>query len=504
MKTERQLSLFDIDEINTDLWKVSEFSAGNLCCDIWRKNLENRYFPLVEVTDKFSRQMVSYQMSKKSAVSRWFKYKEGFSCELVETLLDEMNIHAGDTVMDPFLGSGTTAFVCGIKGINSIGYDILPMSKIAVDAKCRIANCDVSELVLFIAFIKNLKRPNSYKEKIPEITITESAYPLETSYDLSYFKLQIMESDFSAEIKNLGLLALTNSLERLSYTAKDGQYLRWDFRSEKTKKTNAERQKKGKPLLKVKLDKGQLPTVKRLVESELEQYLADIDVVKKVLVKNRTDVTFYQDSALKQLPLQADNSIDGVITSPPYCNRYDYTRIYALELVFLGKTEQEINALRQDLLSCTVESKSKREFLKAYYTSINRTADYDRVIASVDRNAVMLETLNSLEQRIKNGDVNNKGVLKMVKGYFDELAFIYYELYRICRKGGQVAFVNDNVRYAGEVIPVDFISSNIAEAFGFKVKKIYALKQLKGNSSQQMKKFGRIPLRKSITIWEKP
>ena len=91
----------------------------------------------------------------------------------------------------------------------------------------------------------------------------------------------------------------------------------------------------------------------------------------------------------------------------------------------------------------------------------------------------------------------------MVKGYFDELAFIYFELFRLCKHGASVAFVNDNVRYAGEVIPVDFISTELACQIGFKPKKIYTLKQRKGNSSQQMKKFGRIPLRKSITVWTK-
>jgi site-specific DNA-methyltransferase (cytosine-N4-specific) len=66
-----------------------------------------------------------------------------------------------------------------------------------------------------------------------------------------------------------------------------------------------------------------------------------------------------------------------------------------------------------------------------------------------------------------------------------------------------VAFVNDNVRYGSEVIPVDFISLSFAEQFGFKVKKVYALKQKKGNSSHKIAKFGRIALRKSITILEK-
>lgn len=91
----------------------------------------------------------------------------------------------------------------------------------------------------------------------------------------------------------------------------------------------------------------------------------------------------------------------------------------------------------------------------------------------------------------------------MVEGYFTELTFLYAELFRICKKGAQVAFVNDNVRYAGEVIPVDFLSTSLAESVGFKPVKVYTLRQQKGNSSQQMAKYGRVAIRKSITVWKK-
>ena len=61
--------------------------------------------------------------------------------------------------------------------------------------------------------------------------------------------------------------------------------------------------------------------------------------------------------ALTQLPA---GSIDAVITSPPYANRYDYTRTYALELAWLGYDNRSISELRQRLLSATVENRSKR------------------------------------------------------------------------------------------------------------------------------------------------
>jgi DNA modification methylase len=52
-------------------------------------------------------------------------------------------------------------------------------------------------------------------------------------------------------------------------------------------------------------------------------------------------------SCLDLLPRLAAESFDCIITSPPYCNRYDYTRTYALELALLGVDEKALSALRQ-------------------------------------------------------------------------------------------------------------------------------------------------------------
>ena len=150
-----------------------------------------------------------------------------------------------------------------------------------------------------------------------------------------------------------------------------------------------------------------------------------------------------------------------------------------------------------------MESKPKIESLRKYYESIGAIERFDYICKVIQKNAVFAEVMESMCKRKNNGDLNNNGVIRMVEGYFTELAFIYAELYRVCKEGAMVAFVNDNVRYGGEVIPVDYLSTNFAEQFGFKPVKVYCLKQQKGNSSQQMAKYGRVPLRKSITIWQK-
>ena len=194
----------------------------------------------------------------------------------------------------------------------------------------------------------------------------------------------------------------------------------------------------------------------------------------------------------------------GVITSPPYCNRYDYTRTYALELAYLGAGEDGIRALRRSQLSCTVENRSKVEHLRDVYRTLGQEGRFNDILHVVRSNLAFQEVNEALRIREKRGDLNNKGVLPMVEGYFTELTFVFAEIFRTCRTGAQVAFVNDNVRYGGEVIPVDLLTTDLAVQLGFEPVKVYVLPQRKGNSSQQMGRFGREAMRKSITVWRRP
>ena len=482
---------------------VEHFSADGLCPDKARCNLEKHFSEVLEITEKFNRQSVSYQLSKRDVLHSWLKYKEGFSADLVNNLLDEMKISEGDIVMDPFMGSGTTALVCQMRGYNSIGYDIMPISSVSITAKANALKYDLSEIKKMINALRTLEMPNTYSRITPFVTITKGAYPQYTERFLAFNAEWRDNSSYSDAVKNLLTLCIINSLERISYTSKSGQYLSWDCRSAKVQEVNVIRQSKGQKPLTAKYVRETILEAKDTILAELEHVASDIELIQQNSVATAARIDFIPNSVLYEIPKFQDNILKGVITSPPYCNRYDYTRTYALELVYLGVDEEGLKKMRQDLLSCTVESRPKIDDLRAFYSSIGQTERFNYIYEKIKSNEAFSEVMGALHTRKEHGDLNNNGVIKMIEGYFTELAFVYAELYRICKKGAMVAFVNDNVRYGGEVIPVDFISSSFAEQFGFRVKKVYALKQKKGNSSQQMAKFGRIALRKSITIWEK-
>lgn len=497
-----QLELFaDAKESTAAPTRVHDaFSHGDVCEQEARLALEVRYQHLMEETTEFNRQLVSFQANKTETLHSWIKYREGFSATLVELLLHKFGLAPGDTVLDPFAGSCTTMLVAQALGINAVGIELLPNNHLAWEAKSRAQKYDLQELER-ISHLLSDSVPPPASDPFPHLVITESAFPEQTENDLMAYSRWINELDVSDDAKLLYRLAIMAILEEVSYTRKDGQYLRWDSRAAKIRANNERRKQKGLHVLEG-IDKGELRSVKTALISSWTKICRDIAELKRTPYASSTQ-KLIQGSALLTLPQIADQQFSAVITSPPYANRYDYTRTYALELAYLGVAD-DIFALRQQLLSCTVENRPKLTELQEYYRSIGLSDRFTRILSLVRRNRVLDEVNAALATRNQRGEINNAGVLGMINQYFTELVFVYAEIFRLCRRGAHVAFVNDNVRYAGEVIPVDFMSTNLAEAIGFEPVKIYVLPQRKGNSSQQMSKFGRVELRKSITIWRKP
>lgn len=496
----QQLSLFPSLLASDKNLSRHSFSHDDVCLQDARIALEEKYAAILGETAKFNRKLVSYQGNKGAIVHGWIKYREGFSAQLVEDLIREFEIEAGGKVLDPFSGSSTTLLVTKSLGINAVGIEIMSVCHLAWEAKSLFQEYDLDELKRVRTKLANAT-PINITESFPHLTITESAFPPETERNIMFYTRWIEQLDSSEATKTLLRLLLTSILEEVSYTRKDGQYLRWDYRSKKVQERNRIRQSQGKKAIK-KVDFGPLPTVKEALLDAFDTVIADIRKLQGLPFRE-SQQELIKGNSLYVLPTLEPNQFDGVITSPPYCNRYDYTRTYALELAYLGEGDG-IFDLRQNLLSCTVENRPKLELLAKHYQSIGRKEHFDRILQTVQENAAFQEINQSLLTRWERGDMNNRGVLRMVEQYFTELTFIFAELLRTCKPGAQVAFVNDNVRYGGEVIPVDLLTTDIAVNLGFEPVKVYVLPQRKGNSSQQMGKFGREALRKSITIWRKP
>ena len=276
-------------------------------------------------------------------------------------------------------------------------------------------------------------------------------------------------------------------LETISFTRKDGQYLRWDYRS-------------GRRQGAIPFDKGKILDFDKAICAKIKEIYDDVRGNEKTIELFPTKSTvgnihLLKGSCIDIMPTLPGDSYDAIVTSPPYCNRYDYTRTYALELALLGVGEDEISRLRQEMLSCTVENRAK--------DLVKINPNWAKAVEVSSGQELLQAILSYLEYEKEIGLLNNNGIPRMVKGYFYEMACIIYECARVMKSGAPLFMVNDNVRYAGASISVDFILSSLAEKLGFQVENILVLPNGKGNSSQQMGKHGRDPLRKCVYVWRK-
>jgi DNA modification methylase len=450
--------------------------------------LEKTYKPLMRVDHILSRKTVSFQANKTVPFYRWYKYKEGFSAHLVEYYIRRRGIDATKKLLDPFAGSGATLFCASDSGIDALGIELLPIGQHIIKARNLLQYFPHGDFETLIQW-KNEKPWINHRGQndFTVLKITNGAYSEENSNLIKKF-LSCMQRE-NENIQTVLLLALFCILESISFTRKDGQYLRWDQRS-------------GRCLGALPFNKGEIQSFNDALTVKLEEIIQDVkgqsanglfDFLAPVVKKGRLSII--GGSCLRELPRLDSDSIDLVITSPPYCNRYDYTRTYALELAMLGVDETELLQLRQEMLSCTVENREK-DLLRLNPAWISP-------ISMCDNHALLQLILEYLYSKKEKKTLNNNGIPRMVKGYFYEMACVIHELYRVLRSGGEIVMVNDNVRYAGASISVDLILSDIAANVGFQIEEISVLPVGKGNSSQQMGMHGRESLRKCVYIWRK-
>ena len=435
-----------------------------------------------------SRKIVSFQGNKDKPAYSWYKYKEAFSAGLVEYFLDSYIEQVSGRVIDPFAGIGTTLFAASSQGIAADGIELLPIGQEIIRARLlserELTSDDIATLEHWITSLPWKEFP----ERVPfsTIRITENAYPPETVEAIERYRGALQRE--SERIQAVLRLALLCILESISYTRKDGQYLRWDARSGKRR-----------PGTKA-FNKGEILGFDAAITAKLKEILSDIRDAKIPTtlfpVKRITkDIRLFEGSCLEVLPTLETASYEAVMTSPPYCNRYDYTRTYALELAMLELTQAEVSNLRQEMLSCTVENREK-DLLKI-------CPQWVPFIEAANQQKLLLAINTYLQQEKNSGTLNNNGIPRMVRGYFFEMACVIGECARVLKPGGRFFMVNDNVRYAGVSISVDMILSDIARSVDFEVEKILVIPGKKGNSSQQMGTYGRVPLRKCVYVWKK-
>lgn len=412
--------------------------------------------------------LVNYSPKSDFPVHRWFKYREGYSIDLISSL-----IYDDDTkILDPFCGCGSTLIASKIKNKDAIGIDINPISVFV--SKVKVENYSEDDLNNIKSYSNSILNSNSLKKiEKPSLKILDKAFHPEILEQLLRLKWRIDSID-DEKSRNFIFLAFISVLESLSNTFKEGNGLKYRF----TKRTP-------KGYIKIPIDKWyeeNLPVDKiNHVNTTLNDKINLMinDVLKSDVSSSKIELI--RGDAQEISKYVDKDSISLTVFSPPYCNCFDYYEIFKLELWLGGFVESY-----EDL-------KCKRKLA----LRSNTNADLSRPIENYDS----LETIVNL---INEQDIWNKKIPSLIRGYFTDMDKTLQEIFDVTKKNGRCIIIVGNSAYGGILIPTDLILARIAEIRGFKIEKIVVARHLT-TSSQQKKKLEDVKeyLRESLVCLKK-
>ena len=415
-------------------------------------------------------QSVTPRLLRKRPIHRWFAFPHSYSPELVEAILQEWGLRPGAAVLDPFVGAGTSLLAAQEQGYPAVGTDLSPLAVLVSRVKTRPYDAEQIR-----AALQELKRrwekvagqkgmlwrpPQSQR-------LTRAFTPAERA---TLFGLREAIADLQDEgLRDFFLVALLSIVPEFSRAVADGGWFRWVERSD------------------------QAEAIAPRLWQRVEEWVSDLAPSQRRRLPP-VQVHLWDARALDQLKVQTREPgtqvgpFQALITSPPYPNRHDYTRIFQIELLLLGLGEEKILELRHRSLHSHVEA---RACPTDHSGRTPRNAN--------DGNYRPPELLTWHLARLPEG--TDPRVRRMLEGYFHDLFLVLRSAREVLAPGARLALVVGNVRHGGVLFPVDEILREVGEQADYRFLEAWVVR-LRGNSAQQMGRFGRVPSRETVVHFQ--
>jgi len=387
---------------------------------------------------------------------RWYRFVLSFPPHLVRDYLGKFGANKDSRVLDPFSGTGTTLVECKKLGIPSVGFEAHPVAQFAAQVKLqwsvepdallnharRVAEAALSALEIagfddsgqcFDLTRKQISGLQSLPQESADLLLTGSISPLPLHKTL--ILLREIEHLHDPRYCQHELLALARTavyaVSNLHFGPEVG-----------VQRPKADAAVIGPWLREMSNIADDLVTLRQTAIVPAIVHLADARAV-----------------VTKYLP---PNSVDIVITSPPYPNEKDYTRTTRLESILLGfiKNKAELKALKKTLVRSNTRS-------------VYKSDDDDRWIADheeIQRVASMIE-----RRRIQLGKTSGFERLyaRVTKLYFGGMVRHLRQLTEVLKPGARLAYVvGDQASYLRVMIRTGHILADLAERLGFEVLSI--------------------------------
>lgn len=265
-------------------------------------------------------------------------------------------------ILDPFCGSGTVLLEAKLAGLNPYGSDANPLARLITAVKCN--NFDVAKLESLKEFLKESLTNNNVQSKIPYKNLKSLDFWFEKHIQNQLQSLYVSISSIpDKKYRDFYLICFSNCVRKVSNA---------DSRISVPVKINPEKYSDNS-LHKINSQK-KLQELK--VTNAIEKFFDIVNQnIKRVHNKINISPSRYAGKVIsndsRNLRGLADESIDLILTSPPYAGAQKYIRASSLNLYWLGY--ENIGDLDRENIGRENYKKDEYRFLKK--TGI-KNADY--------------------------------------------------------------------------------------------------------------------------------
>jgi tRNA G10 N-methylase Trm11 len=349
------------------------------------------YFKTIghRTTDYYRLTRYNRTRSVNQYLTHWiYPYKGKFHPQMIRALLNILKLEANETVLDPFIGSGTTAVEAQLLGINCIGIDVSPLSILQSKVK--------TESIYVIDEIKRLREEAkaSFKlsNRVDTLIVEETV-----AKGYSEFLNSINDDE---RVRNFYLMA---KLVAISDRARRGRDIVQSF------------------IKNLELMISSVDDYERAAR-ELNLQLGNVDV---------------REGDARRLPLK-DESIQGIITSPPYSIALDYIANDAHAFEAMG---YDLDKMRDEFVGVRGRGETR---MKLYNEDMTKSLhEMHRVLEKGRCCAIVIGNATYQKHEVKTIEFTIEQCEKLGFTLINNINKIIYGLYNVMQTDNTLIFRKD-------------------------------------------------------------
>ncbi len=411
----------------------------------------------------------SFRDSLRASIHRWFTYPAGFSYKLVEQKGREHGLQPGDAIGDPFAGTGTTLLAAKLLGLHSVGVEAHAFVHWVAETKLHL-DYNLDRVQSHLAGVLRDARARHQQIEIAGLwpDLIYKCFTTDSLQKLAALRAALLALDQAQPETQLLKLALTTTL-RVVTTAGAG----WPY---------------------IMPNKYHARTVERDPFTEFTQrcnlMMSDIQTTK-LLTRPAPHCLIRGDA--RQFDSHLDpESVDLLVTSPPYMNNYDYADRTRLETYFWGiySSWGEITAQVRDHLIMAATTQVRVSAMNG----VRSCPEIRKADAHVyaDLQAIIAQLRE--QRRVKRG---KKTYDLVTAGYFEDMLLVLKAAHRVLKPDGRFVLVLGDSAPYGVHIPTDELIGRLGVSIGFSAYEIEVLRQRGGKWGHNTQRH-KVPLREGI------